>query len=161
MPLHLEKKPSPPGDYDWPCHPAAEDRGPEETYLIENRDSVYVLGYVTDAEADYSFHDYALVCLKDQYYLLVTSGCSCPSPTERWSVDIGPTTLPSIYERVKNGEVFSGKQQEEFFELIEHAEGCVEEVKKLQLKAATPKPKRFKKERAEDVFDVLDEDDLI
>lgn len=83
-------------DGDWVAHPGCEFPGDRERELIENRKDLIIYGYIEDAEANYSYHDFALVSLYENYYLLSTSGCSCPSPSETWGIDMGPGTLPDL-----------------------------------------------------------------
>lgn len=92
-------------DGDWVAHPDCESPGDRERELIENRKDLVVYGYVSDAEADYSYCDFALVSLREKYYWLSTSGCSCPDPRETWSVDTGPCTLPEALKEIVDERV--------------------------------------------------------
>lgn len=113
-------------EWDWVANGATSHRGEHETLLIENREQLEVIGYVTDAEADYSFDDFALVRFKRKYYLLRTSGCSCPSPTEEWYVYFGPCTLREMRkhlmdENKENGYGVTVRQHGEFLALCDEA----------------------------------------
>lgn len=105
----------------------AYNPSPVMELLIENRYKLDILGGVHDKNADYSYDDWALVKLKDKYYLLSTSGCSCPSPNETWTVQIGPATLKQIRKFVSKGN-YTGyslprDQEEDFMALLDKAEG--------------------------------------
>lgn len=84
------------GDNDWVASPRCEFPTEHERKLIENRKNIVVYGYVEDAEANYSYDDFALVSLYENYYLLCTSGCSCPSPSETWGIGMGPGNLMDL-----------------------------------------------------------------
>jgi hypothetical protein len=114
--------------WGWVAHP---DRRHEkslddaEKVIVENRYKLEIIGGVSDNEADYSYNDWALCKLKNKYYLLSTSGCSCPSPKETWYIEIGPTTLKQIEKHIKSG-AYEGytlpkKQEADFLALIEEA----------------------------------------
>lgn len=93
--------------------------------LHERRYEIDIIGGVEDKEADYSYDDWALCELDGKYYLLSTSGCSCPSPAETWRVEMGPCTLDEIKKRLLAGEysgyTVPGKQMDEFLALIDYA----------------------------------------
>lgn len=91
-------------DADWIANPRCEDASDAEKKLIDNRADILVYAEISDDEADYSYDDFALVRLGDDWYLLQTSGCSCPSPSETWGVDIGPATLEEVKKFVMEGE---------------------------------------------------------
>lgn len=57
-----------------------------EKLLIDNKDKVVILCESNDPCADYSYDDYALLELNGYYFVINTSGCSCPSPSETWYV---------------------------------------------------------------------------
>lgn len=78
---------------DWPGHPSGGDAGDPDDVAIRDARATGTLEwheYINDAEADYSFDDWALLRLAStgQWAVLHTSGCSCPSPTEEWSTVI-------------------------------------------------------------------------
>lgn len=113
-------------DYDWIANPRCQLRNePSEAKLIARRSDILVLGEIRDAEASYSYDDWALIKLDSDYYLLSTVGCSCPDPSETWSVQMGPTTLQDIRERLVNGDyngyTVPGRQMSEFLEAIDKA----------------------------------------
>lgn len=93
-----------------------------EKVLCDNRDEIFVLGTINDDEASYSFDDWALIMLKKKYYLLATSGCSCPSPAETWRVEIGPVTKAEVKEHILNGNydgyTMPKRQLDQFLELF-------------------------------------------
>jgi hypothetical protein len=110
-------------DFGWVGHPDCQNSGEVEKELIENRYNLEIIGGVVDKDADYSYDDFALILFKKKYYLLQTSGCSCPSPSETWGVDIGPTTLKKIRDFITGGH-YDGytvpkKQESEFLALID------------------------------------------
>lgn len=104
--------------WNWVAHP---DGG-----AFEGRDKLEVLGGIVDAEASYSYDDWALCRLGDDYYLFSTSGCSCPSPAETWRIEAGPATLAAIRTKIQSGE-YEGytvpkRQMDEFMALLDEAE---------------------------------------
>ena len=109
--------------YGWVAHPNASPVNEVEKFLVENRYKLNILGGVEDEEASYSYDDWALCELEGKYYLLSTSGCSCPSPTETWRVEIGPATIPEIRAYVTSG-AYDGytlpkKQECDFIALLD------------------------------------------
>lgn len=89
--------------------------------------TLVVLGVIEDADASYSYDDWALCRIGLQYYLCNTSGCSCPSPEETWEVMHGPTTLAGIREEVLEKGNYEGytlpyKQRAEFEAMLDKAE---------------------------------------
>lgn len=113
-------------DDDWIGSYRSENvhRGTVEKTLCDRRDEVLLYGYVCDAEASYSFDDFALVSLDGLFYLLETRGCSCPSPEEMWSVVLGPVKLLEIEQHLhdeRHREHAYGvtvRQFEEFLALV-------------------------------------------
>jgi hypothetical protein len=91
-------------DNDWIGNPRCESPRDVERELIARRADLVVFGYVVDADACYSYDDYALVRLDAAYYLLRTSGCSCPSPTETWEVALGPCALDAVEAHLRANE---------------------------------------------------------
>ena len=83
-------------DAYWVGHPNCDTKRPLEELLIARRADIELLGTIEDKDASYSYDDFALVRLDADYYLLNTTGCSCPSPSETWHVEIGPATLDEI-----------------------------------------------------------------
>lgn len=83
-------------EYDWMASPDCEAPGADEALLISRRDDIDVIGTVEDAEADYSYDDWALIRLDGAYWVLSTSGCSCPSPRETWRAEVGPLSLDEV-----------------------------------------------------------------
>jgi hypothetical protein len=111
---------------EWIANPRCEDKGELEQKLIDRRDDIEVIGMVTDDEADYSYDEWALIKLDSDYYLLSTSGCSCPSPSETWYVNLGPATLAEIKNDIVNGDydgyTLPKKQAGDFLALFDTAE---------------------------------------
>lgn len=108
---------------DWIAHPDGVYIGAEERVLIDNRNRIEVIGVVTDAEANWSFDDYALVLLDGSYYLLNTSGCSCPLPEEEWRVVFGPSTLEEVHKHLLDVDKEAGygvtaRQHDEFMVMV-------------------------------------------
>lgn len=111
--------------YGWVGSPRCENPGDSERFIIENRFKLTIIGGVEDKDADYSYDDWALVRLGEKFWLLSTSGCSCPSPSETWRVEIGPATLNQVRKHVVDGD-YQGytvpkKQLDEFIALIDKA----------------------------------------
>lgn len=91
--------------WGWVGSERCDRAGEAEKFLIEHRYTLNIIGGIEDPNADYNYDEYALVKLKGKYYLLNTSGCSCPSPSETWCVCFGPTkNLKSIYDFIKSGD---------------------------------------------------------
>lgn len=74
------------GEFWWVGHEYGGDGTPESDLIKANRFKVEIHGGVQDDEASYSYDDFALCELDDKFYLLQTSGCSCPSRCETWGV---------------------------------------------------------------------------
>jgi hypothetical protein len=121
-------------EHNWVGSDRCEDVGEHERELIDRRADVEVLGEVQDADACYSYDDYALVRLDDAYYLLRTSGCSCPSPSETWAVHLGPTTLDAIEAHLRDNKTtgaaygVTDRQFDEFVAMIASARAAAEGV---------------------------------
>ena len=116
------------GYLTWVGHPEAgyeNDQTPEGE-LTRRRYEINILGGIEDSEASYDYDDWALCELDGKYYLLSTSGCSCPSPSETWGLQHGPATLAEIREHLKEGNyegyTVPGKQMDEFMDLIDKVE---------------------------------------
>jgi hypothetical protein len=109
--------------WNWIAAPEGGDGDERSKLLIANRHDLEVVGEVVDSEASYSYDDWALVRLKGKYYLLSTSGCSCPSPSETWGVQHGPMTLSQIRKEITNGNyqgyTVPGRQMQEFLDMID------------------------------------------
>jgi hypothetical protein len=87
----------------WIAHPRCEHPGEVEKFLIEHREDVEIIAQISDDDASYSYDDYAVIRVlitgrsaRESFYLLNTSGCSCPDSRETWSVLRGPTNLGVI-----------------------------------------------------------------
>lgn len=124
FPIRLNQK-NEDSSWYWVAHPAGGCDTPETTKLIENRYKLWIYGGVEDKEASYSYDDWALVKLGRDWYLLSTSGCSCPSPSETWRIEIGPATLLKIRAHVTGG-YYDGytvpkKQMDDFIALLDAA----------------------------------------
>ena len=114
------------GDYNWIASERCENAREVEQHLIENKDKIEVFGEISDDEASYSYDDWALIRLDGKFYLLQTSGCSCPSPSETWGVAVGPVTLAEVRTHIETGD-YSGytlpkKQEEDFKQMFDDAE---------------------------------------
>lgn len=112
--------------FHWVGHHDGGDDSFEAQHLIKNRYDIEILGGIEDKDASYSYDEWALCKLDGAFYLLSTSGCSCPSPSETWRVEIGPSTLSEIRAHVQGGH-YEGytvpkKQMNEFMELLDEAE---------------------------------------
>lgn len=113
-------------DWWWVAHEDGLDRNnPRSVELVKRRYEIEIIGGVVDQEASYSYDEMALCKLGNDYYLLSTSGCSCPSPSETWGIEIGPTTLSEIKQHIQSGNyqgyTLPKKQESEFLALIEEA----------------------------------------
>jgi hypothetical protein len=115
-------------ELDWIASPRglSASSSAEERMLVEQRDKIEVIGWVTDAEACYSYDDYALIRLGKVYYLLNTSGCSCPAPDETWGIVAGPMSLSKMREHIVGelGKATYGptaRQRAEFVAMVDKA----------------------------------------
>jgi hypothetical protein len=86
--------------FGWIGHPSCDARdGKLERLFIERRHDVRFVCGATDQNASYSYDETAVCALDGEFYVAHTSGCSCPSPSETWSVDYGPLpTLAAVAE---------------------------------------------------------------
>lgn len=57
-----------------------------EKILVDGRERANTIAFSEDPAACYSYDDWALVELEGCYYIVNTSGCSCPSPDETWEL---------------------------------------------------------------------------
>jgi len=89
-------------DTAWIASPLCQNPTELENLLIQRRDELDLIATVDDDTLSYEYSTVAVVKLENDYYLLHTSGCSCPSPNETWSVEIGPSTIKEIKNYVKN-----------------------------------------------------------
>ncbi len=92
-------------DYNlaWVANPRCECKRENEQLLIDRRaDLIYIAG-VDDPTACYSYDEAAVVKLDNEYFLLQTSGCSCPSPSETWGVVVRGT-LEDVRSAIERGE---------------------------------------------------------
>jgi hypothetical protein len=107
----------------WVGSPAAENMSEEMKVLSDRRFEIEIHGGVSDESLSYAYDEMALCELDGQFYLLSTSGCSCPSPSETWDIDIGPTTLEKIKEHILNGDyqgyTLPEAEQKELLSLID------------------------------------------
>lgn len=113
------------GEYNWIAHERCENASTREQNLIARRDEIEVFGEISDDEASYSYDDWALIRLDGQFYLLQTSGCSCPSPSETWGIAVGPATLAEVRAHIDTGD-YSGytlpkRQEEDFKKMFDEA----------------------------------------
>ena len=116
---------------DWPAHPGYDDKDPHTDSvagnLVARRADIEVLGYITDAEALYSYHDFAFIRLDGFGYMLETSGCSCPSPKDTWCVTVGPVSaaeLRAAVEAKRDDYGPTARQWSEFEEMFAAAEAA-------------------------------------
>lgn len=121
-------------EWGWVAHPDALNGGPyggrssgeAEQFLVDNRYNLNIIGGIADNEASYSYDDWVLVELNGQYWMLSTSGCSCPSPRETWRIEKGPASLADIRKHVIDGDyegyTMPKKQLSDFVELLDKAE---------------------------------------
>lgn len=114
------------GEFSWVADPAGVDGDRERALLARQRGDIEILGGVVDEEASYEFDEWALIRLRGDYYLLRSSGCSCPSPSEVWGIECGPTTIAKIREKIEGGDYhgFSlpKKKLDAFLALLAEAE---------------------------------------
>lgn len=125
---------------DWIAHPRCESKGEVEKFLIEHREDIEVIARIVDNNASYDYDDWALICVplkgrprRESFYLLNTSGCSCPSPSETWGVVVGPTNLGVIQAEVLKSVDYSVpfRQRDEFDAAIAAALETLSRKKKV------------------------------
>lgn len=114
------------GEFYWVAHPNASPSNEHECLLVKERYRIEILGGVLDDEACYEYDEWALCELDGKYYLLSTSGCSCPSPSETWRIEIGPATIAQIKAHVQSG-AYDGytlpkKKETDFLKLLDSVE---------------------------------------
>lgn len=112
-------------NYEWVGNDRCEDAGDLEKLIISRRADLVIWAEISDDQADYSYDDWALVQLDNDFYLLSTAGCSCPSPSETWGVNVGPSTLDDILNAIERGDydgyTVPGRQKQEFLDAINAA----------------------------------------
>lgn len=115
-------------DSEWIGNPKCDNPGELERLFINRRAEVDVLGRISDDNASYDYDDWAVCELDGAYYLLSTSGCSCPDPSETWGVQMGPLSLEEIRARLVAGEyegyTVPGRQMADFLAVIDEAIGA-------------------------------------
>lgn len=127
MKLNRDLRYSSDQDFYWVGHPdVGEPSDLMMQELIEHRYELDIIGGIVDDEASYDYDEFALVKWQDKFYLLSTSGCSCPSPTETWMIEIGPATIEEIRAKILSGD-YAGytlpkKKSDEFLLLLKKAE---------------------------------------
>jgi hypothetical protein len=120
-------------EFGWVAHPEGtgsyygrSDLDNIEKEVVARRYELDIIGGISDNDASYSYDDWALAKLDGKYYLFSTSGCSCPSPTETWRIEIGPATLAQVRKHVLDGDydgyTMPKKQMEDFVALLDKAE---------------------------------------
>jgi len=104
----------------WIGHPACENASDIEKKLIANRQDIEVIAEIEDENACYSYDSYAIVTLNGDYYLLNTSGCSCPDPKETWSCVWGPGKKDALCAEINAYVEFSvpARQRQQFLEAL-------------------------------------------
>lgn len=90
--------------WDWIAHPSGGSNDDASRKLVERRADILVLGEIEDENLSYEYDQFALISLDGEFYLLETSGCSCPDPTETWFVQEGPCSLSDIKEFMLSGK---------------------------------------------------------
>jgi hypothetical protein len=81
------------------------DGGPDDSLLIQNRDQVEILAEVDDPNRDYEFDCMAVCYLKGHgYFIVQATGCSCPSPSETWTVVHRFRTKSQVMKAIEDGE---------------------------------------------------------
>lgn len=70
---------------------------PEEKLLLDRADDAQLLCEISDG-GSYGYDDWALIELDGLYYIVNTSGCSCPDPADTWYIVRGGTKQDIILE---------------------------------------------------------------
>jgi hypothetical protein len=93
----------PPGSFKefyWIGDPACDGIGEKERLFIDRRADVQLIAGAC-ADLSYEFDETAVCRLDGKFYVLNTSGCSCPSPSEKWGVAYGPIdTLAEVAKTI-------------------------------------------------------------
>lgn len=90
--------------FGWVGHPRCEHQKEVEREFIANREKLEIIGGVVDETLSYEYNEFAVVKYKRKLYLLETSGCSCPSPTETWYIVHGPSTKKELIKSINAGD---------------------------------------------------------
>jgi len=110
-------------NYNWIANPRCDYPKDNEKFLIANRDKITVLGEITDEDLSYDYDEFAFIKVGRKYYLLNTTGCSCPSPSETWHVYMGPSTKAEIRKAIVEGDypgyTLPAKKRDAFLEMID------------------------------------------
>lgn len=115
-------------DYgEWIASPDASVQTEAEGELIKRRAEIEV---ITEGGKDlsYEYDEFAVIKLDDRFYLLNTCGCSCPSPRETWTIQLGPTDLTSIVAAISDANTYE-RYPCEGLRLQPFAEKMVQELK--------------------------------
>ena len=106
---------------EWPCHPAGLDTcnlsGPNaELYetLVRRRNDVLVHAEYSVPDLRFEYDELALIELDGMFYILQTSGCSCPSPSETWIIDKGPGTRSEVAKAFLEEHCRKGWKKQEY-----------------------------------------------
>ncbi len=91
-------------EHYWIADSGCKDPGDPERLLIDRRDDLELIAEIDDPNADYSYDSAAVVKLGTDYYVVGTSGCSCPSPSETWGVYLGPVAKDEAVKYFAEGE---------------------------------------------------------
>lgn len=89
--------------FGWVGSPRCERIRAMERHLIDRRSDCVIVAGIEDPNANYSYDESAVVRLDGEYFLVQTSGCSCPSPSETWQVVL-KGTLQDIREAIQRGD---------------------------------------------------------
>jgi hypothetical protein len=92
-----------PDAFYWVGHAACESPTDIEKELIAHKSQIEFIGGVSDDNLSYEYDEFAVIRYKRKLYLLETSGCSCPDPSETWRVVCGPTTKTQLVKEIKAG----------------------------------------------------------
>lgn len=92
----------------WVGHPDAlayqENITEDQKLLIARRADIILLGNIADTDLSYEYDELAVVKLDEVFYLLQTSGCSCPSPSDTWRVETKSESFKELWEYIEAGE---------------------------------------------------------
>lgn len=87
----------------WIGYPNGE-KGNEAVIEARKAGTLYLIAFIEDADASYSFDELGIVRIGGKYYVVQASGCSCPSPTETWVVVSEHGSVEDALLSVLNGE---------------------------------------------------------
>lgn len=85
-----------------------------EEVFLDSRDDAITLVETSDPDGSYSYDDWALCEIRGTFWVFSTSGCSCPSPDETWTLETHGTRDDVIAFFNGPGKGYRSSGEEEF-----------------------------------------------